>query len=307
MIDICLCTHNPRREVLDLVLRSIAAQIIPAEEILFLLVDNASSPAVPETVLAPLRSRGISSRLLQEARPGIFHARNRAMRESTQPLVLWVDDDTELPPDYVSKCLTIAREHPEIGCFGGKLRLGPRCRYPEWSVPLHLWLAIVDRGEQPITKKTDHWGLWEPPTAGAVVRRAVITRYLEFVDRLPPAYSIGQVGTKNLMRGEDSLLMRMAHRADLACSYQPILWGIHHLDNSRFTHRFLFRLLYGYGRSYVRMERILGHDLPPLSVKKAWAYFWTTRTRKEQPNWHVFVVMKAWNLGFIVESTVRIR
>lgn len=307
MIEICLCTHNPRREVLDLVVRSIAAQIVPEGEVLFLLVDNASSPAVPEAVLAPLRTRGFSTRLVQESRPGIFHARNRAMRESKQPLILWIDDDTEFPPDYVAKCLTIARQHPEIGCFGGKLRLGPRCRYPAWSVPLHLWLAIIDRGEEPITNKTDQWGLWEPPTAGAVVRREVIARYLEFVDQLPPEYCIGQVGSKNLMRGEDSLLMRMAHRVNLACSYQPVLWGIHHLDNRRFHLRFLLRLLYGYGRSYVRMERILGLALPPLTVKHAWAFFWNTRPRKEHPNWQVFLAMKAWNLGFIVESTVHFR
>ena len=136
MIELCLCTHNPRRDVLDVVLRSIAAQIVPEGEFLFLLVDNASSPAVPETVLTPLRDRGISSRLVQESRPGIFHARNRAMRESKLPLILWVDDDTEFPPDHVSKCLTIARQHPEIGCFGGKLRLDPQCRFPDWTVPI---------------------------------------------------------------------------------------------------------------------------------------------------------------------------
>ena len=51
MIEICLCTHNPRREALDLVLHSIAAQTVPAGDILFLLVDNASSPAVRQAVM----------------------------------------------------------------------------------------------------------------------------------------------------------------------------------------------------------------------------------------------------------------
>ena len=307
MIELCLCTHNPRREVLDLVLRSIAAQTVRAEEFLFLLIDNASSTAVPESMLAPLRDRGIACRLLRENRPGIFHARNRAMRESKQPLILWIDDDTEFPPDHVAKCLTIARQHPEIGCFGGKLQLGPHCSFPTWSIPLHPWLAIIDRGEQPITNKTDQWGFWEPPTAGAVVRREVITHYLEFVDQLPQAFCVGQVGTWNLMRGEDSLLMRMAHRAGLACSYQPMLWGIHHLDNRRFTLRFLLRLLYGYGRSFVRLERIFGNHLPPLTAKDAWAYFWTRQPHQQHPHWRAIFLMKAWSLGFIIERTVRFR
>ena len=305
-IEICLCTHNPRRATLDLVLRSIAAQNVPAGEVRFLLVDNASSPAVPEAVLAPLRERGFSCRLVQEHRLGIFHARNRAMRESNLPLILWVDDDTEFPPDHVAKCLAIARQHPEIGCFGGKLRLGPECQYPAWTVSLHPWLAIIDRGEEPITNKTDQWGHWEPPTAGAVVRRAVITCYLDFVDRLPPAYSIGQVGGENLMRGEDSLLMRMADRAGYASSYQPSLWGFHHLDHRRFRLRFLLRLLYGYGRSYVRLERIFGHELPPLTAKGAWQYFWTTQPYQRHPDWRIKLLMKCWNLGYIVERSVRL-
>jgi glycosyltransferase involved in cell wall biosynthesis len=305
MIEICLCTHNPRREVLDLVLRSIAAQTVPAGCFLFLLVDNASSPAVPETVLTPLRDRGISSRLVQEPRPGIFHARNRAMRESKQPLILWIDDDTEFPADYVSKCLAIAAAHPEIGCFGGKLLQDPNCRFARWMTPILPWLAILDRGGTPITNKANHWGLWEPPTAGAVVRRAVIDHYLGFVAQLPKNYSIGQVGNRDLMRGEDSLLMRMAYRIDLACSYQPSLQLVHHIDNRRFKFCYLCRLFYGYGRSYVRLEKILGDTLPPMSPRSAWEFLWNTRLRKEQANWGIFLLMKAWNLGFIVERTVR--
>ncbi len=304
MIDICLCTHNPRREVLNLVIQSISAQTAPTESLLFLLVDNASSPALHESVLSPLRERGICSRLVHEARPGIFHARNRAMRETVQPLILWVDDDTEFPPSYVIDCLALAHDNPEIGCFGGRLTLGPYCRFPQWTLPLHSWLAVIDRGDAPITNKADHWGLWEPPTAGAVVRRKVIDRYLDFVSALPANYSIGQIGTNDLMRGEDSLLMRMAHRVDLACSYQPTLRGIHHIDNRRFRLRYLLRLFYGYGRSYVRLERILGHDLPPIKAGDAWAFFWGTRTRKEHPEWRIYLVMKAWNLGFLVERTI---
>ncbi len=305
MMEVCLCTFNPRLDILRLVLQSLAHQSVGPESFLFLLVDNASTPPLSAELLAPLQARGISCRLVQETRPGIFHARNRAMRESSQPLILWIDDDTQFPPDYVAKCLTIARQHPEIGCFGGKLALGPDCRYARWTVPIHPWLAIIDRGEAPITNKADHWGPWEPPTAGAVVRRQVIDRYLEFVAALPSTYSIGQVGNKDLMRGEDSLLMRMAHRVDLACSYQPSLEGVHHLDNRRFRARYLLRLFYGYGRSYVRLERILGNPLPPLDLKSAWAFFWTTRPRKEHPNWGVFLLMKAWNLGFVAERTIR--
>ena len=99
--------------------------------------------------------------------------------------------------------------------------------------------------------------------------------------------------------------MRMAHRVDLACSYQPELQVIHHLDNRRFKATYLFKLFYGYGRSYVLLERILGDSLPPMSLREAWDFFWKTRLRRDSPNWAIFFVMKAWNLGFIAERNAR--
>lgn len=305
MIELCLCTFNPRQDVLRLVLQSIANQTVRADGFRFLLVDNNSTPPLTPALLAPLEAKGLACRLVRESRSGIFHARNRAMRETDQSLILWVDDDTELPTTYVAQCMAIAEAHPEIGCFGGKLLQGPNCRFASWITPILPWLAILDRGDAPITNKANHWGLWEPPTAGAVVRRAVIDHYLGFVAQLPKNYSIGQVGNKDLMRGEDSMLMRMAHRVDLACSYQPSLEVVHHIDNRRFKFSYLYRLFYGYGRSYVRLEKILGDTLPPMSPRNAWDFFWDTRLRKEQPNLGVFILMKAWNLGFIAERTIR--
>lgn len=304
-MEVCLCTFNPRLDVLRVVILSIASQSVHADTFSFLLVDNASSPPLRPELLAPLKKKGIVCRLVCENRAGIFQARNRAMRESKQPLILWIDDDTELPENYIEQCLEIAKNNPHIGCFGGKLLIGPNCRYSKWTLPIHPWLAIIDRGDAPITNKANHWGPWEPPTAGAVVRRQVVDCYLDFVDKLPNGYVIGQVGNKALLRGEDSLLMRMAHRVDLACSYQPQLRLIHHLDNRRFKARYLFKLFYGYGRSYVLLEKILGNALPPLTWRASWDFFWKTRTRKESANWETYLVMKAWNVGFIAERTIR--
>jgi len=56
----------------------------------------------------------------------------------------------------------------------------------------------------------------------------------------------------------------------------------------------------------VLLERILGGTpLPPMKPKEAWAFLWHTRLRKENANWGTFFAMKAWNLGFIAERTIR--
>lgn len=300
-LTICLCTFNPRQEVLQCVLKSVAAQECDRENVHVLLIDNCSNPSLPAALAAPLIEAGFCTKVVREERTGIFHARNRAMNITSSDLVLWLDDDTELPPGYISQCLSIAEENPHIGCFGGRILAGRDCRYPEWCVPFLPYLAIINRGPEVISGGENRWGPWEPPTAGAVVRRSVIKKYLEFVGNLPETVTIGQVGTRKLLRGEDSLLMRMASRIGLQCSYQPSLHLWHHLDNRRFRLRYLLRLFFGYGRSFVTLERLLGNELPPMTASEAWIFLIGTRTRRECVNWQIFLAHKLWNLGFITK------
>lgn len=300
-LAICLCTFNPRIPVLEKVIRSVATQNCDPSLVQFLLIDNASNPAIPASTLAPLVRSGFTADIIREEKSGIFHARNRGMRATATELILWIDDDTELPAGYISQCLAIATHNPGIGCFGGRLLAGPDCRYPAWCIPFLPYLAIIDRGHEVISGSENHWGPWEPPTAGAVVRRAVINKYLEFVAALPPATTIGQIGSVQLLRGEDSLLMRMAHRTGLQCSYQPSLQLWHHLDNHRFQFRYLLRLFYGYGRSFVILEKLLGHPLPRMRFREAWQYVLSNRKLSESENWRMFLAYKAWNIGFIKE------
>jgi hypothetical protein len=302
MLDICLCSYNPRREILRKVISSLAKQECDHSQVRFILVDNNSSPPISDSELVPTLTSGIASILAVEKRSGIFHARNRAMRESTAEMILWVDDDTEFPPDYISTCLAIARDNPAIGCFGGRLVAGPSCKYPRWCESFLPYLAIIDRGSDVISGMANHWGPWEPPTAGAIVRRPVIDQYLSFIQTIPHEAAIGQIGSAQLLRGEDSLIMRMACRLGLQCSYQPRLYAIHHVDNRRFGFRYLLRLFHGYGRSFVILERLLGNSIPAIAPRDSWTFFWQTKRRAECANWQMFVAMKFWNLGFIYES-----
>jgi hypothetical protein len=94
------------------------------------------------------------------------------------------------------------------------------------------------------------------------------TRFVEFVENSPAAQGLGRKGNSSLLSCEDSLLARLAYRAGYSCSYQPSLRLYHYLPASRFRLKYLVRLLYGLGRSYVLLDRILGKRLSgtPASV-----------------------------------------
>jgi glycosyltransferase involved in cell wall biosynthesis len=101
-VDICVCTHDPRRDVLAIALGSIARQGANT-----IVIDNASNPPLAERDLAPLA--GVPHRLVREPIRGVAFARGRSIRESTAPWILFVDDDNELAPDYLAAALAIAR------------------------------------------------------------------------------------------------------------------------------------------------------------------------------------------------------
>jgi glycosyltransferase involved in cell wall biosynthesis len=261
MIDVCICTHNPRRDLLDVVIDSIARQDVPRATFRVLLVDNASKPPIPGAVLEPLRRASIEARLVVEPVPGTSRARMRAVTETDGDWILFVDDDNELAPGYVGEGLAFIARHPEVGCFGGKLLLAQGLEPPSWVVPFLPYLGIKDMGDETVSGKADKWERWEPPTAGAFVCRRLLGEYRRQSEEGKDVFKLGAQGAVPL-RCEDSLIMRNAYPLGLANAYYPRLALQHHLDPSRFRFRYLVRLLYGYGVSHVILESILKGPQP---------------------------------------------
>ena len=260
-IDVCICTHNPRLEILTIVLNAIANQTIGKDQYQVWIIDNGSSPPISTTDISPLSIAGIAHQLIREPRLGIMYARELAGQTATGDVVMFVDDDNELTLNYLEVAIDILESHPEIGFFGGKLLSGIKVAYPTWMNPLFGYIGIKDCGDLPISKclKGDYdWGEWEPPTAGSVVRRQVLQRYFEILKLIPQDLVIGRQGSQGLLSSEDSLIAKCCYELDLECSYQPRLQLIHHISDQRLQFGYFVRLLFNYGRSYVLLRKAMG-------------------------------------------------
>jgi glycosyltransferase involved in cell wall biosynthesis len=270
LIDVCLCTHNPRPEILEKVLASIANQRISAGAFRLLLVDNASYPAVDETIVHRFYSKGIAARIVREPIPGIARARLRAICETSAELLLFVDDDNELSVDYLAVGLQFAATNSNVGCFGGKLLLPPNIRPPGWTEPFLPYLAIKDIGEVPIFGRSPGWAVWEPPTAGAFIRRSVLDLYKQRAQLDESIFKLGRVGSQNLSSCEDTLIMSGAFSLGLQNAYYPSLVLYHHLSANRFKFKYLIRLMYAYGVSNVILENLTRSKQTVLAIESRW-------------------------------------
>lgn len=250
-----LCTYNPRQDLLNWAMQSIALQSLERSQFEVILVDNNSSPEVTADDFPA--AADLDVKIVRETQQGLVFARLAGIRESRSDLIVFVDDDNYLAPDYFAKALEIAEKEPEIGIFGGISYASLEIEVSGLKTKLLPNLGVRDYGKDAITSFEEHWGEWEPIGAGMVTRRDVAEAFVTFVEKEAVAGDLGRKGN-NLMSCEDSLFARVANRQGYANSYQPALSLHHFMKKERLSYSYFWRLIKGLGRSHVRLEQALG-------------------------------------------------
>lgn len=257
VVDVCICTHNPRPDLLANVVLALAGQTAESDSFRVILIDNLSAPPVSADVLVPLRARGIDARIVVEPALGLTQARLRAAREADGEWICFVDDDNVLASNYLQVAFDHIRARPDAGAFGGRMLLPASVPSPRWAEPFLPFLGIKDLGNCPQEALAEQWVECEPAGAGAVVHRSVIDAFCTLVAQRPAALELGRKG-QGLASCDDSALMRGAFKLGRTVAYDPDLVLDHHINPSRLRFGYLMRLMYAYGESQVMLERVLG-------------------------------------------------
>jgi glycosyltransferase involved in cell wall biosynthesis len=297
-ISVVICTHNPDEKIFDWTLDGLAGQTLAPSSFEAVVVDNRSRAPLEAGQLQ--RGRGFRLRVVSESRPGQLFARCKGIQEAVAPLLVFMDDDNRLAPDYLEQALLISREHPEAGAFGGICRPVFEAPVAGWKERLLPYLAVRDHGPERIVSRSGEWGKWDPIGAGMVIRRDAAELFVRMVESDREAQRLGRVG-KGLMSGDDTLLARAAWRLGYACAYEPELKLEHFLKSGRFRTGALARILLGHGRSYVVLQRVLGrpagrlHWQTPLSL----AACYLSRIRHD--GLRAGTIVWLWDLGRTIE------
>jgi glycosyltransferase involved in cell wall biosynthesis len=110
-VSIVIPVYN-EAERLDACLRSIAAQTIPAEQVI--VVDNNSTD---DSVIIARRYSFVT--LLQETRQGVVHARNRGFDAARGSIIGRIDADTILPVDWVAQIQALFAADASLSAVSG--------------------------------------------------------------------------------------------------------------------------------------------------------------------------------------------
>src|SRR4051794_19261706 len=116
VISVVISTYNPDIDRLDRTLRAVALQTLDAELWELVLVDNASTK--PVTIDNIPWNRG-ECRQIREERLGLTYGRLAGIRASKGALLVFVDDDNELAPDYLQAAMAVFNNREFLGVAGG--------------------------------------------------------------------------------------------------------------------------------------------------------------------------------------------
>jgi len=229
-ISVILCTHNPREAYLRRVLDGLRSQTLPLDAWEFLLIDNGSQ--LPVSGRFDLAWHP-GARHLREDELGLTPARLRGIREASAEVLVFVDDDTILAPDYLAQTLAAGGEWPFIGIWGGNV-------IPEYEKPLPAWVGDQVWRLTVVEVKADVWSnLREgfatvPPGAGMCVRKQVCLRFLERCQINRSNLALGRKGT-GLGGYEDAEIAQCAFDLGLGAAKSTRLRLTHLIPANRLT------------------------------------------------------------------------
>jgi glycosyltransferase involved in cell wall biosynthesis len=259
-LSVILCTHNPDTHRLTRTLHGLMTQTLDWETWELIVVDNASAVALALPIGPEHRSK---IRVVRESRLGLSQARATGVLGANGEVLVFVDDDNVLAPDYLEKTLAAFERLPRVGAIGGK-------SLPEFERPPHPWqeeflplLALRDLGpvEQfslpPLDgRRVAEYPKCAPIGAGMAVRRVALNEWLaQSSDAIAD-----RRGTDLGSGGDNDIVLSVLH-AGWAVAYLPELKLKHLIPAKRLDPRYLGRLNRGIQRSWMMV--LTRHGINP--------------------------------------------
>ncbi|WP_170113452.1 glycosyltransferase [Ahniella affigens] len=271
-ISVLICAHNPDLPRLARVLAALAAQTLPMPAFEVLIIDNGSTPALQrDTIHAPPT---LHLRIVPEPRLGLSEARATGFLEAKAPILVLVDDDNGLSPNYLADACAYLDAHADIGALGGPCLPefdGPIPPFANEFLPL---LALRDLGPEIQSvpgqpgQRLDY-PLFAPMGAGMVLRTTLAVDWAAAFRR-GERKLMDRRGKSLSSAGDNDIVLHLLAKGQ-GVAYLPALRVTHILSIARLEVDYLRRLNLGIQQSWMQVLRFNGvSPWPPISRLGAW-------------------------------------
>ncbi|MDN3584417.1 glycosyltransferase [Mucilaginibacter flavus] len=263
-LSVIIPTYNPDIGRLRRTLDALKNQTLPISSWELVIIDNHSPNDFSGQITTAWQH---SSRIVREERPGLTFARIRGCTESTGDIIVFVDDDNLLAPDYLEKTLNIFEVFSNLGAVGGKsfpIFEGPE---PAWLRGFYGNLALRDLGDEIILSDWDQtYPSCAPVGAGMAVKRSAIAPYVAGV--MSGGSLISDRKGDSLSSGGDNDIVLHVLKNNLQVGYFPDLQLLHIIPEARTKVHYIARLINNTNKSWIQLlER---HQINPWPLIDNW-------------------------------------
>ncbi|MDR1678786.1 MAG: glycosyltransferase [Prevotellaceae bacterium] len=254
MLSLIICTYNRDKYLYD-ALKHIAENDFPVSDYEIVLINNNSTDNTEaESACFEQDFPQVDFRYFMEKKQGLSYARNRGIAEARGEILVFLDDDSFVRPNYLRRLSENLKKYPDVNAFGGKIT--PRYESgiaPKWiSRWSYSWVSAIDLGNEVRLFPDNSF----PIGANMGLTKRCIDRVGLFNTQL------GRTA-KNLMGGEEKDIFNRIKDLGGKIYYFPDIEVEHVIPESRTTTNYIRKMAFGVGIS----ERMRTLNI------STWAYF----------------------------------
>lgn len=281
-ISVVLCCYNSSGVIVPTMVSLRRQKVPPGCGYEVILVDNNCHD---DTVSLAERAWGASApplHIIRELRPGLIYARKAGVLQAKYSILLFVDDDNMLEPDWIIRLMEMYQRRPEIGGAGGY-----NIPLLEEGVQRPVWFDKYSGayGCTPPHKRPEVSAYKTALVGAGLSLRTNLARLI--FDSSLPFFLIGRT-QDTLNRGDDSEICFRAGLMGWKLWYEKKLRLQHVILGRRLNWEYVLRARRGFGRADVilKIYRDLLAGNEPLTRKQLsvyisslWEAFWQRRSR----------------------------
>ena len=241
MISVIICTYNRDKYIYN-VLKSIAQGSLSADYYEIVLVDNNCTDNTRSEVERFCSDfPAVKLHYHVETNQGLSHARNRGIKESKGDILVYVDDDATVNPEYLATYADWFASHPETDAAGGPIiphyETGSEPRWMTYFIK-RLLTGYLYFGNKPGPFPGENY-----PGGGNAAYRSSVFRKVGLYN-----VELGRNGD-NLGGGEEKDIFDKMKREGMRFSYLPGAILYHSIPAYKLEPDYFNRLTKGIGQS----------------------------------------------------------
>ena len=250
-LSVVICSYN-RGKYLPMVLDSLKVQDFPIQSHEIILINNNSTDNTNEIIQTYQQTNPeIPLVYVIEYNQGISYARNRGVEAAKGDIIVFIDDDETVEPNFLTSVDDFFTQYQDAGISSGPVIPVYETEKPRWlsHFTMRLITGAYDKGRSiKVLGNKDY-----PGTGHACFRKSLFIKYGAF------DVTLGRKGN-SLMGAEDKDFFLRLMNGGEKCYYLPAAKIYHHIPDSKLTDEFFRKLTYSIGKSERIRTKNLGEN-----------------------------------------------